>query len=155
MTDPRADGLGVSTCIEAAIRDARIEREQVNYINAHATRCVGMGDVGEGAVTGHVAAVPQSSGILSDQALSLPVSLSPGHAGGRHRGGEGPEERVQGHQAHQNERHQVADRALPGSSRWHGGHRHYQGGWSAAEHSSGACLVFVRVPVLGRAGCMA
>jgi len=38
MTDPRADGLGVSTCIEAAIRDARIDREQVNYINAHATR---------------------------------------------------------------------------------------------------------------------
>jgi hypothetical protein len=29
MTDPRADGLGVSTCIELAIADARIEREQV------------------------------------------------------------------------------------------------------------------------------
>ncbi len=38
MTDPRADGLGVSTCIELALKDARIEREQVNYINAHATR---------------------------------------------------------------------------------------------------------------------
>jgi 3-oxoacyl-[acyl-carrier-protein] synthase II len=39
MTDPRADGLGVSTCIELALKDARIERDQVNYINAHATRC--------------------------------------------------------------------------------------------------------------------
>jgi len=38
MTDPRADGLGVSTCIDLAIKDAGVEREQVNYINAHATR---------------------------------------------------------------------------------------------------------------------
>ncbi len=28
MTDPRADGLGVSTCIEIALADAGIEREQ-------------------------------------------------------------------------------------------------------------------------------
>jgi 3-oxoacyl-[acyl-carrier-protein] synthase II len=38
MTDPRSDGLGVSTCIELAMKDARVEREQINYINAHATR---------------------------------------------------------------------------------------------------------------------
>jgi 3-oxoacyl-[acyl-carrier-protein] synthase II len=38
MTDPRADGLGVSTCIQLALKDAGIEKEQVNYINAHATR---------------------------------------------------------------------------------------------------------------------
>jgi hypothetical protein len=38
MTDPRADGLGVSTCINLALKDAGIEREQINYINAHATR---------------------------------------------------------------------------------------------------------------------
>lgn len=38
MTDPRADGLGVSTCIELALKDSRIDRGQVNYINAHATR---------------------------------------------------------------------------------------------------------------------
>lgn len=37
MTDPRADGLGVKLCIEAALRDAGISKEQVNYINAHAT----------------------------------------------------------------------------------------------------------------------
>lgn len=38
MTDPRADGLGVSTCIELALKDSGIDRDQVNYINAHATR---------------------------------------------------------------------------------------------------------------------
>jgi 3-oxoacyl-[acyl-carrier-protein] synthase II len=37
MTDPRADGLGVSLCIENAIKDAGISKEQINYINAHAT----------------------------------------------------------------------------------------------------------------------
>lgn len=39
MTDPRADGLGVATCIQLALKDARIDREQINYINCHATRC--------------------------------------------------------------------------------------------------------------------
>jgi hypothetical protein len=29
MTDPRADGLGVSTCIELALKNAQIERDQV------------------------------------------------------------------------------------------------------------------------------
>ena len=29
MTDPRADGLGVSTCIELALKDARVERDAV------------------------------------------------------------------------------------------------------------------------------
>jgi 3-oxoacyl-[acyl-carrier-protein] synthase II len=38
MTDPRADGLGVSTCIQLALKDSRIDKNQVNYINAHATR---------------------------------------------------------------------------------------------------------------------
>lgn len=37
MTDPRADGLGVSMCIENALESAGIEKEQINYINAHAT----------------------------------------------------------------------------------------------------------------------
>lgn len=50
MTDPRADGLGVSTCIELALKDAGIEREQVNYINAHATRCGGAAAGAAGAV---------------------------------------------------------------------------------------------------------
>lgn len=37
MTDPRADGLGVAICIENALNDAGIKKEEVNYINAHAT----------------------------------------------------------------------------------------------------------------------
>ncbi|KAK4768274.1 hypothetical protein SAY87_003415 [Trapa incisa] len=37
MTDPRADGLGVSTCIKSSLEDARVSTEEVNYINAHAT----------------------------------------------------------------------------------------------------------------------
>lgn len=30
MTDPRPDGLGVSTCIELALSNAGVERDQVN-----------------------------------------------------------------------------------------------------------------------------
>lgn len=37
MTSPRDDGLGVSLCIESALKQAGIEKEQINYINAHAT----------------------------------------------------------------------------------------------------------------------
>lgn len=29
MTDPRADGLGVSTCIESSLKDAGVAREEV------------------------------------------------------------------------------------------------------------------------------
>jgi 3-oxoacyl-[acyl-carrier-protein] synthase II len=46
MTDPRADGLGVSTCIELAIKDAGISVKDINYINAHATSTL-VGDVAE------------------------------------------------------------------------------------------------------------
>jgi 3-oxoacyl-(acyl-carrier-protein) synthase len=35
MTDPRADGLGVSTCIELALKDAGIEKEQVGFLFRH------------------------------------------------------------------------------------------------------------------------
>jgi 3-oxoacyl-[acyl-carrier-protein] synthase II len=37
MTDPRADGFGVSLCMKRAIEDAGIAKEQINYVNAHAT----------------------------------------------------------------------------------------------------------------------
>eukprot|EP00249_Psilotum_nudum_P010392 c22515_g1_i1 orf=313-1818(+) len=46
MTDPRADGLGVSACIERALEDAGVSPEEVNYINAHATSTV-VGDLAE------------------------------------------------------------------------------------------------------------
>ncbi len=46
MTDPRADGLGVRTCIELAVKDAGITREDINYVNAHATSTI-VGDLCE------------------------------------------------------------------------------------------------------------
>lgn len=46
MTDPRADGLGVATCIRQALTDGGISVEEVNYINAHATSTP-VGDVAE------------------------------------------------------------------------------------------------------------
>ncbi|XP_002969875.2 3-oxoacyl-[acyl-carrier-protein] synthase I, chloroplastic isoform X2 [Selaginella moellendorffii] len=46
MTDPRADGLGVSTCITRALDDAGVHPEEVNFINAHATSTP-VGDMAE------------------------------------------------------------------------------------------------------------
>lgn len=46
MTDPRADGLGVSSCIDRALEDAGVSAEEVNYINAHATSTP-VGDLAE------------------------------------------------------------------------------------------------------------
>ena len=46
MTDPRADGLGVKLCIESALKDAQIEKEKINYVNAHATSTLA-GDLAE------------------------------------------------------------------------------------------------------------
>ncbi|KAG6419326.1 hypothetical protein SASPL_121543 [Salvia splendens] len=46
MTDPRADGLGVSSCILDALQDAGVSPEEVNYINAHATSTI-VGDLAE------------------------------------------------------------------------------------------------------------
>lgn len=37
ITNPRPDGAAVSTCIINALKDAQIDKEAVNYINAHAT----------------------------------------------------------------------------------------------------------------------
>ncbi|GLT62847.1 hypothetical protein SLA2020_354500 [Shorea laevis] len=37
MTEPRPDGYGVILCIEKALAQSGISREDVNYINAHAT----------------------------------------------------------------------------------------------------------------------
>ncbi|KAL6546403.1 3-oxoacyl-[acyl-carrier-protein] synthase I, chloroplastic [Orobanche minor] len=46
MTDPRADGLGVSSCIQSVLQDAGVSPEEVNYINAHATSTI-VGDLAE------------------------------------------------------------------------------------------------------------
>jgi 3-oxoacyl-[acyl-carrier-protein] synthase II len=36
-TSPREDGSGVEACMRLALKDAGLEKEQINYINAHAT----------------------------------------------------------------------------------------------------------------------
>lgn len=46
MTDPRSDGLGVSTCIAKSLEDAGVSPEEVNYVNAHATSTLA-GDLAE------------------------------------------------------------------------------------------------------------
>ncbi|BAS89394.1 3-oxoacyl-[acyl-carrier-protein] synthase I, chloroplastic [Oryza sativa Japonica Group] len=46
MTDPRSDGLGVSSCITQSLEDAGVAPEEVNYINAHATSTLA-GDLAE------------------------------------------------------------------------------------------------------------
>ncbi|KAK9074353.1 hypothetical protein SSX86_006951 [Deinandra increscens subsp. villosa] len=46
MTDPRSDGLGVSSCIQSSLVDAGVSPEEVNYINAHATSTL-VGDLAE------------------------------------------------------------------------------------------------------------
>ncbi|CAI9269465.1 unnamed protein product [Lactuca saligna] len=46
ITNPRFDGLGVSSCIRSCLVDAGVSVEEVNYINAHATSTV-IGDLAE------------------------------------------------------------------------------------------------------------
>ncbi|VAH42975.1 unnamed protein product [Triticum turgidum subsp. durum] len=46
MTDPRPDGLGVSSCITRSLENAGVAPEEVNYINAHATSTLA-GDLAE------------------------------------------------------------------------------------------------------------
>ncbi|KAJ1698657.1 hypothetical protein LUZ63_007169 [Rhynchospora breviuscula] len=46
LTDPRADGLGVSSCIKQSLDAAGVAPEEVNYINAHATSTLA-GDLAE------------------------------------------------------------------------------------------------------------
>lgn len=46
MTDPRPDGKGVSLCIEEALKQAGVDKTDVNYVNAHATSTL-VGDIAE------------------------------------------------------------------------------------------------------------
>lgn len=46
LTDPRADGEGVASCIRYALEDAGIQESEINYINPHATSTP-IGDMAE------------------------------------------------------------------------------------------------------------
>lgn len=63
-TAPRGDGLGASEAMAAALREAGLAPQAVDYINAHATSTA-LGDVGETAAIKRV---------FGDHALRLPVS---------------------------------------------------------------------------------
>jgi 3-oxoacyl-[acyl-carrier-protein] synthase II len=79
MTDPRADGLGVSMCIENAIKDAGIAKEEINYINAHATSTL-VGDLCEIQAVKQVFG-PQASQIKMNATKSM-IGHCLGAAGG-------------------------------------------------------------------------
>jgi len=72
MTEPREDGFGVRSCMELAMADAGIEREEVNYINAHATSTP-LGDVAE------VAAIKKVFSDTSHLKMNATKSMT-GHA---------------------------------------------------------------------------
>ena len=46
MTSPHPEGFGASKCMDLALKHARLNPEEVNYINAHGTS-TGLGDVCE------------------------------------------------------------------------------------------------------------
>ncbi|XP_076932519.1 3-oxoacyl-[acyl-carrier-protein] synthase I, chloroplastic-like [Bidens hawaiensis] len=46
MTDPRKDGLGISSCITKCLQHAGVSPEEVNYVNCHATSTLA-GDLAE------------------------------------------------------------------------------------------------------------
>ncbi len=62
MTSPPADGAGAARCIANALRDARLNADQVQYVNAHGT-ATDQGDIAESHATREVLgdAVPVSS----------------------------------------------------------------------------------------------
>lgn len=59
MTDPRPDGQGVALCIARALEEAKIQPEQVSYINAHATSTP-VGDMAEINALNHIFKKPHS-----------------------------------------------------------------------------------------------
>jgi len=64
MTLPAEDGEGARRCMEAALRDARLEPADVQYINAHGTS----------TIAGDVAETEAVKGAFGDHAASLAVS---------------------------------------------------------------------------------
>lgn len=68
MTDPHPEGLGVSTCIELALKDGGIDRDAVNYINAHATSTL-VGDKAEVKAIKKVGGINRKTEFTNEVAL--------------------------------------------------------------------------------------
>jgi 3-oxoacyl-[acyl-carrier-protein] synthase II len=81
MTDPRADGLGIKLCAEKAIDDAGISKDDVNYINAHATSTPA-GDIGEMLAMKNVFGDRMTSGEIKVNATKSMIGHGLGAAGG-------------------------------------------------------------------------
>ncbi len=81
MTDPRADGLGITLCVEKAIEDAGISKEDVNYINAHATS-TRAGDIGEMLAMKNVFGPRMISGDIKVNGTKSMIGHGLGAAGG-------------------------------------------------------------------------
>jgi len=78
MTEPRADGKGVALCIENALKDAGIEANEINYINAHATSTP-LGDMAEVNALKRIFARPEK---ISMNATKSMIGHLLGAAGG-------------------------------------------------------------------------
>jgi 3-oxoacyl-[acyl-carrier-protein] synthase II len=78
LTSPREDGQGVAACIELALKDANLSKDQINYINAHATSTPA-GDLCEVAAV-HKVFGPMCSSIKINATKSL-IGHSLGAAG--------------------------------------------------------------------------
>merc|ERR1719171_2512253 len=86
MTEPRQDGQGVANCINMALADAGIDKEQVNYINAHATSTPA-GDLVEINAVKKVFTDTAQEGLLHERPERDGPQLAARPAGGRQRGG--------------------------------------------------------------------
>ncbi len=71
ITQPDADGVGAAKSMESALADARIDREQVAYINAHGTSTV-LGDIAETAAV---------KSVFGDWAKQLSISSTKSQLG--------------------------------------------------------------------------
>ncbi|NGX57363.1 MAG: 3-oxoacyl-[acyl-carrier-protein] synthase 2 [Chlamydiae bacterium] len=78
MTEPRTDGKGVVLCIEKALKDAGVDAQDVDYINAHATSTLA-GDMAE--ISAYCSVFPDTSKIILNATKSM-IGHALGAAGG-------------------------------------------------------------------------
>lgn len=78
ITEPRSDGEGVVACIRNALKDAHVNVEEVNYVNAHATSTP-LGDLAE--INAVKKAIPNAKRVVMNATKSM-IGHCLGAAGG-------------------------------------------------------------------------